>query len=44
MLRELLERAATGTGPDEDPCRTVVQATRPADVSDAGQESRPASR
>lgn len=44
MLRELLERAATGTGPDEDPCRTVVQATRPADESDAGQESRPASR
>jgi DNA-binding MarR family transcriptional regulator len=30
LLRELLERAATGTGPDEDPCRTVVQATRPS--------------
>ena len=27
LLRELLERAATGTGPDEDPCRTVVEAT-----------------
>ena len=27
LLRHLLERAATGTGPDEDPCRTVVQAT-----------------
>lgn len=30
VLRELLERAASGTGPDADPCRTVVQATRPA--------------
>ena len=30
LLRELLERAATGTGPDEDPCGTVVQATRPS--------------
>jgi DNA-binding MarR family transcriptional regulator len=29
LLRELLERAATGTGPDEDPCRTVVEATSP---------------
>ncbi|WP_285107507.1 MarR family winged helix-turn-helix transcriptional regulator [Promicromonospora sp. MEB111] len=29
VLRELLEQAATGTGPDHDPCRTVVQATRP---------------
>lgn len=27
LLRELLERAATGAGPDEDPCRTVVEAT-----------------
>lgn len=27
VLRELLERAATGTGPDEDRCRTVVEAT-----------------
>lgn len=27
MLRELLERAAVGTGPDDDPCRTVVEAT-----------------
>jgi DNA-binding MarR family transcriptional regulator len=35
MLRELLERAATGTGPDDDPCRTVVEATRPPDLSDA---------
>jgi MarR family transcriptional regulator for hemolysin len=34
MLRELLERAATGTGPDEDPCRTVVEATAPGKVSD----------
>jgi DNA-binding MarR family transcriptional regulator len=43
MLRELLERAATGTGPDEDPCRTVVDATAPGKVS--GQPSpRPASR
>jgi MarR family transcriptional regulator, transcriptional regulator for hemolysin len=30
LLRELLERAATGTGPDDDPCRTVVQAIKPA--------------
>lgn len=30
LLRELLERAAVGTGPDADPCRTVAQATRPA--------------
>ena len=30
LLRHLLERAATGTGPDDDPCRTVVQATKPA--------------
>lgn len=29
LLRELLERAATGAGPDDDPCSTVVQATRP---------------
>jgi hypothetical protein len=28
VLRELLERAATGTGPDADPCRTVVQAVK----------------
>ncbi|WP_454851214.1 MarR family winged helix-turn-helix transcriptional regulator [Promicromonospora soli] len=34
MLRELLERAATSTGPDEDPCRTVAEATRPPDVSE----------
>ncbi|MFI6425399.1 MarR family winged helix-turn-helix transcriptional regulator [Promicromonospora sp. NPDC050880] len=34
LLRELLERAALGNGPDADPCRTVVQATRPP--SDAG--------
>lgn len=27
LLRELLEQAATGTGPDADPCRTVVEAT-----------------
>ncbi|GAB2499774.1 hypothetical protein GCM10027063_44130 [Promicromonospora xylanilytica] len=27
LLRELLERAATGAGPDDDPCRTVVEAT-----------------
>ena len=27
LLRDLLERAAKGTGPDEDPCRTVVEAT-----------------
>lgn len=30
MLRELLERAATGTGPDDDPCGTVAQAIKPA--------------
>ena len=30
VLRTLLEQAASGTGPDHDPCRTVVQATRPA--------------
>jgi len=35
LLRKLLERAATGTGPDDDPCRTVVEATRPDTVSDA---------
>ena len=27
LLRELLQRAAVGTGPDADPCRTVVEAT-----------------
>ena len=30
LLRHLLERAATGTGPDDNPCRTVVQAIKPA--------------
>lgn len=30
LLRQLLERAATGTGPDDNPCRTVVQAIKPA--------------
>lgn len=30
VFRELLERAATGAGPDDDPCHTVVQATRPS--------------
>jgi len=30
LLRHLLERAATGTGPDDNPCRTVVQAVKPA--------------
>jgi MarR family transcriptional regulator for hemolysin len=30
LLRELLERAAVGTGPDKDPCRTVVEAIKPA--------------
>lgn len=33
LLRQLLEQAATGAGPDADPCRTVVEATtsrRPA--------------
>jgi MarR family transcriptional regulator, transcriptional regulator for hemolysin len=30
LLRELLEQAALGTGPDHDPCRTVVQAVKPA--------------
>lgn len=29
LLRHLLERAATGTGPDDNPCRTVVQAVKP---------------
>ncbi|MFI8524309.1 MarR family winged helix-turn-helix transcriptional regulator [Promicromonospora sukumoe] len=34
VLRQLLEQAASGTGPDHDPCRTVVQATQATDVSD----------
>ena len=30
LLRQLLEQAATGAGPDADPCRTVVEATTPS--------------
>ena len=29
LLRDLLERAATGTAPDDDRCRTVLEATVP---------------
>jgi len=45
QLRTLLEQAARGTGTQEDPCRTVVEATERVREDGAGQRPpRPASR